>query len=290
MKLNVPKNLNNNLRLEYESALHNKEFNDLVTKYKITEDMGYNKTSKLLDCLEEKHNCEHCKNLFDCQNKIKGSILVPNVMNNQVYFLYQDCKYKKDAIENENNKANVLDKARIKDIDITDKNRVKLIKWIKNFYDNYDPSKGNKGLFLHGSFGVGKTYLLACLLNELKTNKHIQYELIYYPEILRTLKEDWDFFAARMNRYQNVEILLIDDIGAEKVSDWSRDEILGTILQYRMNNNLTTFFTSNLNIDELERHLSVSNNTTDLIKARRIIERIKQLTEDLELITTNKRK
>ena len=56
-----------------------------------------------------------------------------------------------------------------------------------------------------------------------------------------------------------------------------------------MNNHLTTFFTSNLTIEELEYHLSLSKSSLDKVKARRIIERIKQLTEDIELITDNKR-
>ena len=81
----------------------------------------------------------------------------------------------------------------------------------------------------------------------------------------------------------------IDDIGAESVSTWSRDEILGTILQYRMENNLTTFFTSNLTIDELEANLSITKNNVDKVKARRIIERIKQLTVDIELVSKNRR-
>ena len=89
---------------------------------------------------------------------------------------------------------------------------------------------------------------------------------------------------------QRVDILLFDDIGAENVTVWGRDEILGTILQYRMNNKLTTFFTSNLNISELENHLAVTKNSEDVVKARRIIERIKKLTDDLELVSMDRRK
>ena len=81
----------------------------------------------------------------------------------------------------------------------------------------------------------------------------------------------------------DADILLIDDIGAETVTNFSRDEILGTILQYRMENNLATFITSNLNLEELEVHLSIVKNNTDKVKARRIIERIKYLTEDMEI-------
>ena len=152
-----------------------------------------------------------------------------------------------------------------------------------------DLTKYQKGLYLHGNFGCGKTYLISALLNELN-NKRVNSEVVYFPEMLRDLKDDWDSFGAKMDYYQNVDILLIDDIGAEKVTSWGRDEILGTILQYRMENHLTTFFTSNLTIEELERHLSLSNYSEDGVKARRIIERVKQLTEDMELISENKRK
>ena len=56
-----------------------------------------------------------------------------------------------------------------------------------------------------------------------------------------------------------------------------------------MNNKLTTFFTSNLSIEELEHHLAITKGSEDKVKARRIIERIKQLTEDKELVSFNRR-
>ena len=86
------------------------------------------------------------------------------------------------------------------------------------------------------------------------------------------------------------DALLIDDIGAENNSAWARDEVLGTILQYRMDNDLTTFFTSNFTIEELETVLSETSKGNDIIKSRRIIERIKCLTNELSLVSVNKRK
>lgn len=85
------------------------------------------------------------------------------------------------------------------------------------------------------------------------------------------------------------DILLIDDIGAENNTAWSRDEVLGTILQHRMDNELSTFFTSNFTIEELEEHLSTTREKNDRVKAKRIIERIKQLTIDMELVSENRR-
>ena len=49
------------------------------------------------------------------------------------------------------------------------------------------------------------------------------------------------------------------------------------------------FFTSNLSLEELENHLASKNDGEEKLKARRIMERIKQLSENLELIGENKR-
>ena len=125
---------------------------------------------------------------------------------------------------------------------------------------------------------------------ELHLNKNIRTEIVYFPELLRNLKDNWGSYEDKISYLEDVDLLLIDDIGAEKVTEWGRDEVLGTILQYRMDKGKTTFFTSNLTIEELEHHLSLTNNNVDNVKARRIIERIKQLTEKIELISDNRRK
>ena len=93
----------------------------------------------------------------------------------------------------------------------------------------------------------------------------------------------------QFNHIKKIPLLLLDDIGAENCSNWSRDEVLGPILQYRMENHLPTFFTSNLTLTELEKALSITSSGVDKVKARRIIERIKQLTISLELISKNRR-
>ena len=202
------------------------------------------------------------------------------------------CKYQKELARKEidkKNKLNEIKNARMKDIDINDKNRVEVIKWLKEYYDNYEKINTLKGLYLHGSFGSGKTFLIAALLNELEISKNAITEIVYLPELLRNMKEDFSIVEEKLDFLKNVDILLIDDIGAENVTSWGRDEILGTILQYRMNNKLSTFFTSNLTLEELEDHLSITKNSEDKVKARRIIERIKQLTEDKELVSKNRR-
>lgn len=286
---------NNKIKLaqekEYNEALLNDEYKGLVKKLKINEETAKKNTIKLFDCIEELTNCKNCRNLYECKNKVKGYVYFPEKNESELYFSYIPCKYKKKAIKQESEKKtgqNILDNARMKDIKIT-KNRSAVIKWIKEYYDNYDPYKTIKGLYLHGNFGTGKSFLIASLLNELKIKYGIRTEFVYVPELLRKLKEDLNLVGDKLYYLENVDILLLDDIGAEKVTEWGRDEILGTILQTRMNNGMPTFFTSNLNILELEKHLSITKDNEDLVKAKRIIERIKYLTDDIELLGNNYR-
>lgn len=274
------------LENSFKEACMDKNFVSLVRSLGLDKTSAMKKTSKLQETLEEKKHCQNCKGTFMCKNSYNGHVLVPNKKENRIYFTYMPCKYEQQILEK--NRENER-KVRMKDIDTKDKKQLNVIKWMDNFYENYDLAKNNKGLYLHGSFGSGKTYLLTALLNELELTKNVSVEMVYFPEVLRSIKEDFDAFGYKMQRFMNVDILLLDDIGAEKVTEWGRDEVLGTILQTRMEKNRTTFFTSNLTIKELEQNLSIVSNSVDKVKARRIIERIKQLTIDLELVSENRR-
>ncbi len=292
MDLKVDKNkINNEVDKNYQEAMQNEDYLKLVKRLKISEKDAKKNTMKLNDSLEELNNCKNCSSLFTCPNKVKGYVYFPEKKESRLIFSYIPCKYKKKAdklLEEKKTNQSILSSARIKDIKIT-KNRSEIIKWIKDYYDNYNPYKTDKGLYLHGNFGTGKSFLVASLLNELKNKYGIRTEIVYFPELLRKLKEDLNIVGDKLYYLENVDVLLLDDIGAEKVTEWGRDEILGTILQTRMNNGMPTFFTSNLNINELESHLSLTNNKEDLVKAKRIIERIKYLTKDMELLGNNYR-
>lgn len=289
-------NLEKELLNDYVIALKNEKFKKLVKRLKLDDETGKKYTSKLERAVSELNNCENCKGLVMCKNKVVGCVYYPEKDNDNLTFNYVACKYKKEQIrEQEKKKSHLygsndkLSDASLGEIFTDDKKRVELIKWVTNFYHNFPNDL--KGLYLHGSFGSGKTYIISALLNEL-ARKNYKTAIIYYPELLNILKSTFDSkdeYNEVFNEIKTSDVLLIDDIGAETVTNWSRDEVLGTILQYRMEQNLTTFFTSNLTIDELETHLSIVKNNIDKVKARRIIERIKQLTTDIELISKNRR-
>ncbi len=290
-------NLDAMLKKDYATAVKNPEFKKLVNTLKIKENVAYKYTSKLERTVCELNNCSNCKSLHTCQNKVEGMVYYPTIKDEKLEFNYVACKYKKkDIKQKEEIKSKFFEMpydikmAKMSNIEINS-TRAKIIKWINKFYDDFKSGKQTKGLYLSGSFGSGKTYILSALLNEL-SKLNYSCIIVYYPELLRSIKESFnsDDYNERINEIKKCDLLLLDDIGAETTTPWNRDEILGTILQYRMDNKKATFFTSNLNLKELENHFIVNNKDEEVIKARRIMERVKYLTDALELIGENKRK
>ena len=289
------------LEKDYDEVLeNNKTFQSLTKKLNLPKEYLMKYTSSLEESCRELENCKKCKNIYNCKNSYEGHVFYPSILSNNLVFDYVPCKYKKELDEQNKYKNNIylfevpkeIKEASMKNIDLENPDRFEIIKWLKNFLDNYESRVGMKGLYLTGNFGCGKTYLISAALNELAKKAH-QIAIIYNPEFLRSLKEsfgDQETYNEKFKLIKRVEILLIDDIGAETMTEWSRDEVLGTILQYRMQEGLTTFFTSNLSIKDLEEHFSISARGIEKVKAKRIIERIKQLTIEMTLVSENKRK
>lgn len=279
------------LKQEYIKALEDRQFKEFVNLLKIDNDLLMKYTSRLKEASCEFEHCKNCKGLSECKNKIRGFTLVPFRNKNSVGFSYRGCQYTRMESYKENvelfNVPTSVKNANFRNL-YKDKNRIEVIKKIKSYLSSYFTNK-EKAIYLHGSFGSGKTYLVAALLNEL-AKKDVKGIVIHLPEFLRGLKESFSSdYSEKFDTIKKIPVLLIDDIGAEYLTGWARDEVIEPILQYRMDENLATFFTSNFNLEELESHLAVTSNSVDRVKAKRIIERIKQLSEPVELVSKNYR-
>lgn len=285
------------LEHSFQDACSNSDFKAYVYNLGIKEELLMKYTSRLEEAFEECKNCATCKGLDTCKNKVPGYAYTPLDAGRLIDFSYVICKKQQEEdikTAYQNNLAlydmpKDIKNATLKDMYKDDKARVPIVKYFKEFIDNYDNEEKPKGIYLNGSFGSGKTYLIAALFNEM-AKKGVRSALVYYPDFLIGLKASFQTnYEERFSYIKKVPLLLFDDIGAENCSNWSRDEVLGPILQYRMENHLPTFFTSNLTLEELENSLSITSSGVDKVKARRIIERIKQLTVNLELVSKNRR-
>lgn len=181
--------------------------------------------------------------------------------------------------------------AQLTSIDLQDVNRRKIMteitEKIKVLQDNLHQVKG---LYLYGPFGVGKTYILGAVAN-LLSDYGLTVTMLHYPTFAQEMKSSIasNSVLSNINKIKGVDVLMLDDIGAEANSAWLRDEVLAVILEYRMKEQLPTFFTSNFSMADLQQHFQETRDATETVKAQRLMERVRYLASELFLDGENRR-
>jgi primosomal protein DnaI len=150
-----------------------------------------------------------------------------------------------------------------------------------------------KGYYVYGLPGVGKTYLVACVANMMaKNGKTVAF--VHVPTLMQRLKsylDNRDEFENVIGKMKSADIAIFDDIGAESVTSWVRDELLLPILNDRAERKKTTWFTSNEDLKSLKNHYMYNQKgEKEEMKAIRILERIEALAVPLHLRGNNRRK
>ena len=154
-----------------------------------------------------------------------------------------------------------------------------------------EPKEFHKGLYLQGTFGVGKSFLLGAIANSLAERGFVT-TIVHFPTFTVEMKQaiGKDMVGPKLDAVKKSPVLMIDDLGAESMTSWIRDDVLSVILQYRMQEQLVTFFSSNLDLKDLEKHLSVTQRgEQEPLKARRIMERIRYLAQEITMSGNDRR-
>lgn len=115
-------------------------------------------------------------------------------------------------------------------------------------------------LYLTGQRGSGKTHMAAAMIREIvmdKTPWHSTASLqwVSVPDLLLEIRASFREKAERseqeiIEQYSECRVLVLDDLGAEKTTEWSL-QTLYTILDRRYREERQTIITSNLSLDEL---------------------------------------
>ena len=183
-----------------------------------------------------------------------------------------------------------LKKASLAQVDLDDLDRLPVFEKLLAFVEQYPAIR--KGLYFYGDFGVGKSFMVAALAHDLSEKRGVSSTLLHYPSFVIDVKNAIGDGNVKtlVDELKLSEVLILDDIGAEQSTAWVRDEILQVILQYRMQEDLPTFFTSNFDFEDLEKHFAKGKNGNDETwEARRVMERIRYLAEETRLEGVNRR-
>ena len=248
--------------------------------------------------------CEYCKNklyrktidwnLYDTKRVMKLDYERCNCKDAQKYWNEYDMK-KLQKIEEEKKLrmmqefANKVDKIiknskmsnrnlnyKFENFEVNSNNK-KVYQSLKEYSEKLAKSVERKGLILVGNNGVGKTHLACSIANELiKNGIPIIYGTLI--NLLAELKNSYDIDnniseMEIIKLYKKVDLLIIDDLGKEKPSEWGLEKLF-TIINSRYENNLPVIITTNYDQNSLINRLSING---EIETAKSIISRLYEM-------------
>jgi DNA replication protein DnaC len=116
-----------------------------------------------------------------------------------------------------------------------------------------------RGLWIQGSVGTGKT-TLAMLVSRKAIEAGFTAAIYSLPRLLARIRRTYDGEAGQLSylqffeRLTSVDLLQIDDLGAEKRSDWVLEQLYA-IVDERYASNRSIVVTTNLDVDQLEEQI-----------------------------------
>lgn len=152
----------------------------------------------------------------------------------------------------------------------------------KDYTNKCINNKLENGLIITGISGVGKTHLAASISNEL-IQKDILVLMGRLTSLLDMIKETFKDNSKSENElidlFSNLDMIVIDDLGTEKISQWALDKLY-TIIENRNENKLPIIITTRFDKQSLLNRFYQSNDK-DLSNA--IIQKLYQMCYGVEL-------
>ena len=102
----------------------------------------------------------------------------------------------------------------------------------------------------------------------------------FLDEIRSSYYEDDEDYYDRESPFDLAKqstVLVLDDLGTEKITEWAREKLL-QLINYRMNYQLATIITSNLSMSDISERLG-----------ERIHSRLKAMCEEIKIVGKDRR-
>ena len=136
----------------------------------------------------------------------------------------------------------------------------KVLDLAKKFTQDCTQNRQKDGLILIGDSGSGKTHLASAIANKLIENG----EIVLMGRLSFLLDKVKDTFKKRDNSerelielYSNIDMLIIDDLGTEKISEWMLEKLF-VIVSERYENNLPIIIATKFNKNGLMKRFEQS--------------------------------
>ena len=276
-------NLNYKADLNYDEIL--KSINESSLAQKLIKELCLdtndikNNYELINNYIKINRRCEHCKSMSNCDHSTKGhryglkrdftGQLTDYFAICDIYKEYYNRKknllyttFNEDELLDETQKNFILDNASMLGLDFVSK-IISILEGMKVSGAYLQLSNSKIRLKLVKSLAYG---LLA---------KH-RVAIVKFSDLLKQIKSEFSNKpATTYNIALESDILIIDGLGNESITSWSRDEILLSLLDNRLQSDKITILCSEFSLEELRKLYKITNN--DEVKVNQIIEKINEI-------------
>ena len=125
----------------------------------------------------------------------------------------------------------------------------------KEYAESFDLNS-KQGLYFYGRAGSGKTHLACAIIKHIIQTKLLPVIFVQSIDLLLQLREfDKNKTELEMiERFTKITLLIIDDFGTEKLTDWAQ-QVFYKIINDRLLTQKPIIFTTNYSLQELENRL-----------------------------------
>ena len=158
-------------------------------------------------------------------------------------------------------------------------NAQKIYSMASSFVQRFNSEKFNRGMIIEGPIGSGKSYLLGCIANAL-IDRGIHFRYIVYSDLLQKIRSSYNQENPTtdekqiLSAVQQIPVLLIDDLGTEKASEFAASTLY-QIIDKRYRDEKAIILTTNYSVKNLKNRFPVMG--------ERIFQRLLEMNKYVEL-------
>lgn len=281
--LSFNKELENTRNQSLQELVKRQDIREFVEKNHLTKKALEDAWVDLLAYVDDHEPCLHCHGIHECPKMNKGQQITLSY-DSYVHRDVCSCIYGLEKHENDqllscyhyNNMSTRLALTNINDISNKEIKNKKIYILTRQLID-YVNKPQTKGFLVCG--GPIRTKLMAGMMNEL-ARRGYEVGLCHVPTLMADVKASFNSNedTSLVELVKNIPYLLLDSVGEENVTNWSRDEVLAMILDYRILNELPTFMTSAYSFEDLETiYMNKYNDKREQLRAKNIVSKMKAL-------------